>query len=117
MLEFPVQFALGPLLIPAHPIFEFGGMMVGFQLFLRERRLRGDPFPLATRMPLFLGTVISAFIGSKLGHHLSEPSRLVEQAGHWLHWTEGRSIVGALVFGWIGVEALKRILGPKPAQE
>jgi phosphatidylglycerol:prolipoprotein diacylglycerol transferase len=62
---------------------------------------------------IYIGALISAFIGAKVAYvaaegwlHWSDPNR-------WLYFLTGKSITGALLGGYLGVEIAKGVLGYK----
>lgn len=98
----------------AHLILEALAYAVGFRLYLRERKRAGDFLDDSARWSLIVAVVLGAALGSKLLHHLASPARVAA------HWGEpdflpfllgGKTIVGALLGGWIAVEGTKRALG------
>jgi phosphatidylglycerol:prolipoprotein diacylglycerol transferase len=52
-----------------------------------------------------------AFLGAKLAFLFAEGWQYSDHPQRWMIWLSGKSIMGALPGGWIGVEASKRLLG------
>lgn len=63
------------------------------------------------RLPIiFIVALASAFLGAKLAYLFSE-GWLHAGPDRWLHWLTGKSITGALLGGYVGVELCKKLLG------
>ncbi|HEY2321932.1 MAG TPA: prolipoprotein diacylglyceryl transferase family protein [Thermoanaerobaculia bacterium] len=77
-----------------HSLFEILGYVAGVCVFVAVRRRRGDGVPDQTRAAIFAAAAAGALIGSRL-----------------LVGFEGKTIVGGLAGGLIGVELAKKILG------
>lgn len=95
-----------------HTLLELAGYTVGFQLFLALRRRH--PHPTRGRVEGFwvlVGAVIGALVGAKLLDLAQfwsfEAPRLATPAA----WLGGKTIVGGLLGGWVGVEAAKWFAG------
>lgn len=105
-----------PFRVPAeagwHLLFETLAYATGFALFRLQRR-RSDILEAPTRWSLVVAAILGAVLGSKMLHHLANPSRWPEYAAHpWL-LLGGKTIVGALLGGWAVVEVAKLWLGIK----
>lgn len=96
--------------LPLHPhlIFESLAYFVGYRLFVRERRRRGDVLgDDGLRLRLAVAAVLGGALGSKLSVLLDDPAS----------WSDlgallgGKSIVGGLLGGLAATELLKRQLG------
>ena len=63
------------------------------------------------RLPIiFMIALASAFLGAKLAY-LAAEGWLHTGSDRWMHWLTGKSITGALLGGYFGVEYGKRLLG------
>ncbi|BDS04977.1 diacylglyceryl transferase [Oceaniferula spumae] len=63
------------------------------------------------RLPLvYICALGCAFLGAKVAYLISE-GWLHTGDDRWLHWLAGKSITGALLGGYIGVELFKKLLG------
>jgi prolipoprotein diacylglyceryltransferase len=110
-MTFPVDFHVFGRTIPSHAVFELAAYIVGFQTYLLlRRRSRSTVVPIEQNLWLIVACVFGAFFGSKLLAWL-------ESAPHyWAHrheveaWLGGKTIVGGILGGWIGVELAKRIM-------
>jgi prolipoprotein diacylglyceryltransferase len=120
-MTFPVQFHVAGLTLPAHLVFEVLGYAGGFQLFLfpRRRRQRDTRSPLASNETvhfeqmawILVGCVFGALAGSKLLAWAQSPNQYWNARGNVAAWLGGKTIVGGLLGGWIGVEIAKKRLG------
>ena len=108
-------YTAGMMLAPywIHTVFEVAAYSVGFRLYLRERRRRAVP-ALASRehaIAVGAGAIIGAALGSKLSYWLYDPAWAFAGFPDWRHLLEGKSIIGALLGGLLGVELAKRLDG------
>jgi len=70
-----------------------------------RRGARQDP-----RLPLlYLGALLGALLGAKLAYLAAEGWLHAGDPARWALWLSGKSVVGALPGGWIGVELAKRL--------
>ncbi|NGZ74550.1 prolipoprotein diacylglyceryl transferase [Saccharibacillus alkalitolerans] len=112
-MEFPVYIPLGPWRIHPHVLFETLSYFIGFRVYLWTRRSSG--MPKLTSLQILAGTILGAALGAKLLYWLEDPAATWEQLsrGHFL-WG-GKTIVGGLLGGLIGVELSKKLAGWKPS--
>jgi phosphatidylglycerol---prolipoprotein diacylglyceryl transferase len=97
--------------LDVHFVFETLAYVLGFRLFLSLRRRRGDTVPEPTRMTVLAGAAVGAAVGSKLLALLQHASRGAAQPDvAWL-FGSGKSVVGGLLGGLVGVELTKRWVG------
>jgi prolipoprotein diacylglyceryltransferase len=101
--------------IALHTVFEVLAYVVGFRLFLRERRRLALP---ALTDPdrsvaVGVGAIIGAALGAKVAFWIDDPLAAFVHFPDWRHLLEGKSIVGALLGGLIGVELAKHFAGIK----
>ncbi len=102
-----------PSPVVLHTVFELLAYAIGFRLFLRERRRLALP---ALNDPdrsvaVGVGAIVGAALGAKLAFWLDDPLAAFTNFPDWRHLLEGKSIVGALLGGLVGVELAKRIAG------
>ncbi len=112
LATFPVLLPLpwGGALHP-HLVFDVLAYAVGFQLF-RVLRRRQSTVPATTTYAglwLLAGAIFGAAVGAKLLAWAEHPAVYVEPlASGQLHaWLGGKTVVGGLLGGWIGVELAK----------
>ncbi|MEA5466225.1 prolipoprotein diacylglyceryl transferase [Leptothoe sp. PORK10 BA2] len=109
--QFPVYIGLGAWKIHPHFLFEFLGYVVAFRLLLR-RNLRSDTLSVAQRSSVVAGGMVGAVLGAKALVLLQHMDLLWLDWRQWL-WlvAQGKTIVGALLGGLIGVEVTKSWIG------
>ena len=64
---------------------------------------------------IYAAGLAGAFAGAKLAFLLSEGWLHLHDPNRWMIWLSGKSIMGALPGGWIGVESAKKVLGYREA--
>jgi prolipoprotein diacylglyceryltransferase len=86
---------------------------VGFRLFLRERKRLAPPGLTSadSSVAIGVGAIVGAALGAKLAFWIDDPLAAFAHFPDWRHLLEGKSIVGALLGGLIGVEIAKRLTG------
>lgn len=60
---------------------------------------------------IYAAGLAGAFAGAKLAFLLSEGWLYFHNPNRWMIWLAGKSIMGALPGGWLGVEIAKKVLG------
>lgn len=110
-IPFPVSFHLGPLSIQAHLLFETLAFFTGFRYFLYLRKGQRDPITENNRVWIFIGASLGALIGSRILGALESPSALAEGNQPWLRLLASKTMVGGLLGGLAGVEAVKKRIG------
>jgi len=99
--------------VALHTVVEASAYFVGMQLFLWQRR-RLALAALADRdhsLAIGVAAIVGAAIGAKLGYWIEDPRNAFAAFPDWRHLLEGKTIVGALLGGLLGVELSKRALG------
>ncbi len=99
-----------------HPVFEALAYVSGFAVFRLQRARQGDPVPEPQRWTVIAAAAVGALIGSRiLGIAEQFPTVLAAwRSGHLLALLVspgGKTIVGGLLGGWLGVEIVKRAAG------
>lgn len=111
---FPHYFHLFGRALHPHPVMELIAYSGGFQiyLYLRRRTARLHPerptVPFEQNMWIIVGAIFGALIGSKLLAWVESP---LDYFPHWRNpqmWLGGKTIVGGLLGGWVGVEIAKK---------
>ena len=80
-------------------------------MFLRKRQ--HDAIVSLNRLWIIAGALFGAVVGSRLIGGLEDPGRLAEASNAFLHFYQNSTIVGGLLGGLAGVEAIKQIIGEK----
>jgi phosphatidylglycerol---prolipoprotein diacylglyceryl transferase len=115
-MTFPVTIDVFGWSLPPHPVLEFAGYAAGSQLFLwqRQRGMRSGAYPkLPPETTAWL--VVAMLAGAAIGaiglaslEHLGQPSLPGTPLAPG--WLAGKTIVGGLLGGWLGIELAKRAL-------
>jgi len=114
-MSFPAYVRLGPLVLHPHWIFESLAYAVGFYLYRRLRRRRGDVIESRDRWWVIAAAIVGGFAGSRILSAFEDPVFLAD------HWRQpqlllgGKTIVGGLVGGLIAVESIKGLRGIRVA--
>lgn len=96
-----------------HTLFEVTAYAAGFRLFLYLRK-RGAASPLSngeTTLAVAVGAIVGAALRAKIAWALYDPAYAFTNFPDWRHLLAGKSIIGALLGGLLGVELAKRALG------
>jgi phosphatidylglycerol:prolipoprotein diacylglycerol transferase len=110
-VSFPVYIRLGPVALHPHWVFETLAYTFAFYWFRRERRRIGDVVDRRVRRWVIGAAAVGGLVGGRLLYLLEDP---IELAAHWNEpalLLGGKTIVGGLIGGLIGVEWIKRRLG------
>ncbi|GIN58809.1 hypothetical protein J8TS2_31280 [Lederbergia ruris] len=114
-MEFPVWIDFGLFRLHPHVVFEALGYFLGFRFYLFARR--SERLSPSVSLSVLAGAIVGAALGSKLLAWFYDWTILWSHLQHPLFdpafWMEGKSIVGGLLGGLIGVELAKKIVGHK----
>jgi phosphatidylglycerol---prolipoprotein diacylglyceryl transferase len=110
-MTFPVYIPVGPWQLHPHFVFETLAYFIGFRLYLWQRRRDGDAIDTGTRWSIIAAAIGGAAIGSKLLFWLENPALTWQHRADLEFLMAGKTIVGGLVGGLIGVELTKLALG------
>jgi prolipoprotein diacylglyceryltransferase len=110
-VQFPVYIPLGPFRLHPHLVFETLAYFIGFRVYLQLRRQQGDVVSDGTRWSIVAAAVVGAAIGSKVLFWLENPALTWQHATDPVFLMSGKTIVGGLAGGLIGVEGTKFVLG------
>jgi phosphatidylglycerol:prolipoprotein diacylglycerol transferase len=99
-----------------HPVFETLAYIAGYAVFRLQRARRGDVLAEPARWNVIAAAAVGALVGSRaLGLAEQWPTVLSAwQQGHLLALLiapGGKTIVGGLLGGWLGVEIVKLVTG------
>ncbi|MBD2204798.1 prolipoprotein diacylglyceryl transferase [Calothrix sp. FACHB-1219] len=109
-MTFPVYIGIGSLRIHPHILFESLAYATAFRLLIR--RVRKDSITPSQRTSVIVGGLIGALIGAKMLVWLQHIDLIWQnQQQLLLLLLQGKTVVGALLGGLIGVEITKKILG------
>jgi prolipoprotein diacylglyceryltransferase len=90
-----------------HFLFEVAGYLAAVLVYAVSRSRRGDRLPDRDRSTVLAGAALGAALGSRLLFVLCEPSRFGDPGS----WFAGKTVVGGLLGGLIGVELAKKWSG------
>ncbi|AZB44270.1 diacylglyceryl transferase [Bacillus sp. FJAT-42376] len=106
-MDFPVYiFGLHP-----HFLLESLAYFIGFRVYLWTKR--PSEMTKDTGMWIVVGVVLGAAAGSKILYWLEDPGATVQHWNDPVYLLQGKTIVGALIGGLIGVELTKKLVGWK----
>ncbi len=86
-------------------VITFAGLIIGGSFWARRFRRTPESFS------IFVGAVIGAYTGAKVLFLLAEWDRVFSHPHWYLLAASGKTIVGALLGGYGGVEIAKRLIG------
>jgi prolipoprotein diacylglyceryltransferase len=93
-----------------HLVLEACAYAVGARMYWQAARAQPGVPPKDDRLALLGGAILGAFIGSKL-LHIAEHLPALIALNDLQTWLAGKSIVGGLLGGTLGVELVKRRIG------
>ena len=94
-----------------HPLFESAGYALGFLAYRRARGTSGDVVTEDQRWSVIAAASIGGFFGSRVLGLLAEYPRISLSISQVFTPTGGKTIVGGLLGGYLGVELVKWIQG------
>lgn len=114
-MSFPVYIPLGAWQLHPHVVLEALAYFIGFRVYLLTRS-KSAMSPLQG-LQVIAGAAVGAAIGSKLLFFLENPWLTAAQAadGDWTALLAGKTIVGGLLGGLIGVELVKKAIRWAPS--
>jgi phosphatidylglycerol---prolipoprotein diacylglyceryl transferase len=84
---------------------------VAIAVYLNLRRRFGDPIATTLRWAVIAVAIAGAALGSKLLFFLEDPRLTLANLHNPAYFVGGKTIVGALAFGLLAVELIKRYIG------
>ena len=109
--SFPYYLTLWGHRIHPHTFFETLSYVVAICLYLWLRRRLGDVIAAPIRWTVVAAAVAGAALGAKILYWLEDPSATLSHMQDIGYLMGGKTIVGALIFGVIAVEWMKRYIG------
>jgi phosphatidylglycerol---prolipoprotein diacylglyceryl transferase len=107
-MTFPVYIPIGPWQIHPHLFFETLSYFIGFRVYLALRRRAGDTVIVPYRWATLSCAAAGAALGARGLAWLADPQATYDLQSILLG---GKTIVGGLIGGLIGVELVKRAMG------
>lgn len=108
-MTFPIWINLGFIKLHPHVLFEALAYFIGFRVYLYTRSK--DKLPIEQGIWVIVGAILGAAIGSKMLYWLEDPLKTIENWRNYTYLMEGKTIVGGLLGGLIGVELMKKRVG------
>lgn len=108
-MSFPVYFHLGPWTLHPHVVLEALAYFIGFRVYLWTRT--PGRMPALTGLQIIAGAAVGAAAGSKVLYWLEDPQQTLLHLADYAYMMGGKTIVGGLLGGLIGVELVKRWIG------
>lgn len=102
---------MGSHTIHPHLFFEVLAYLTAFVVYFRIRRRFGDPIITPLRWAVVAAAIAGAALGSKLLFWMEDPRLTLQNLHNPAYLIGGKTIVGALAFGLIAVELMKRFIG------
>jgi len=113
-MTFPVYISLGFFKIHPHILFESLAYTIAFRLMLYSVRQDSDSISTTQRSSVIVGGMLGALLGAKLLVLLQHIDLLWQNQQQFVFlFLQGKTVVGALLGGLIGVEITKKIIGVK----
>ncbi|WHY88137.1 prolipoprotein diacylglyceryl transferase [Neobacillus novalis] len=104
-MNFPVYiFGIHP-----HLLLEALAYFIGFRVYLYTRNK--ERIPIDKALWVVVGATLGAALGSKLLYWFEDPEKTLENWNNLIYLIEGKTIVGGLLGGLIGVETAKKLIG------
>jgi phosphatidylglycerol---prolipoprotein diacylglyceryl transferase len=111
-MQFPVYIGFGSWKIHPHLLFESLGYAIAFRLLLCN--IKSDTIAFSQRTSVIVGGLVGALLGAKVLVLLQHIDLVSENFQQWLLLIlQGKTVVGALLGGLIGVELTKLRIGLK----
>ncbi|MEM9017917.1 MAG: prolipoprotein diacylglyceryl transferase family protein [Verrucomicrobiota bacterium] len=85
------------------------GILIGSYFWSRRWKSHPEAFP------IFIGAICGAFFGAKIMFLFAEGWFYWTELDRWIRWVSGKSIIGALLGGYAGVEITKWWIGHRGA--
>jgi phosphatidylglycerol:prolipoprotein diacylglycerol transferase len=104
---------VGRTRIHPHVFFEILGYAIAFGTYFLLRRRFGDPVSTPIRWSVVAFAVAGAAFGAKVLYWLEDPKLTLQHLHDPVFLMGGKTIVGALIGGLVGVEFLKRQIGQR----
>ncbi len=108
-MTFPIWIDLGLFKLHPHVLFEALAYFIGFRVYLYTRRK--ERLPTDKSIWIIVGAILGAALGSKVLYWLEDPRLLVDNWNSYTYLMGGKTIVGGLLGGLIGVEWVKKRIG------
>jgi prolipoprotein diacylglyceryltransferase len=110
--HFPVILNFWGWQVPIHPVCDMLAYFLGFRLYLLlKKRSPGPHISWEQNAWIFVGCLFGALIGAKLLAWAEAPGLYWALRNDPNFWFGGKTIVGGLLGGWMGIALAKKIMG------
>lgn len=113
--DFPHYLRFGAVRVHPHLFFEALAYALAIAAYFLLRRRFGDPVSTTLRWVVLTAAVAGGAVGSKILFLLEDPKLTLQNIHNPAYLMGGKTIVGALVFGLLAVELMKRHVGVLPS--
>ena len=112
MMTFPYYFHFAGHRIHPHPVMEVIAYALGFQLYrVTRQKFPAARMPFETNLWILVGALFGALAGSKLLAFIESGPDFWAHRFEASYWLGGKTILGGLLGGWLGVEIAKKLVG------
>ncbi|WP_089681990.1 prolipoprotein diacylglyceryl transferase [Catalinimonas alkaloidigena] len=112
-MAFPFTIQVGSVALSLHLLCETLAFFLGYRYFRFLRGRQPDRISDDNRVWILIGAAGGALLGSRLLGALENPQLFFSGAGGWLYYYSAKTIVGGLLGGLFGVEAIKKAIGER----
>ena len=92
-MSFPFYLPLGPIRLHPHFVFEALAYIVGYRVYVKQRKHSGDHLSTRDRTWIVAAAICGAAIGSKLLYWLGDPALTVRRWNDVFYLMAGKTIV------------------------
>lgn len=97
--------------LAVHQLFEIAGYLAGGFVYATQRARRGDTVDDASRANVIAGAAVGAMLGTRILFWLCDPRLTLAHLHDPSYFFAGKTVVGGLLGGLIGVEIAKKFKG------
>ena len=109
-MQFPVMIPVGPYSLHPHAVFDALAYFVGYRVYATQRKRSSDAIASETRYALIAGAALGGALGAKILHWFYNPALTLAHINDVGFLLNGKTIVGGLLGGLIGVEITKKLV-------
>jgi prolipoprotein diacylglyceryltransferase len=107
-MTFPVVLHIAGHPVPVHGVCELAAYAVGMQTFLLINRRNRSSWTGDAKFWIILWCALGAMVGSKFLALVEMSPVEILHVSNWMDFLGGKTIVGGLLGGWVGVEIAKK---------
>jgi prolipoprotein diacylglyceryltransferase len=110
-MNFPVYIHFGSIQIHPHLFFESLSYLTGFLFLFLNPQKQPSPYDAKQRLWLIAGALMGAALGSKILFWFCDPPTSLAHWNDLAYLQGGKTVVGGLIGGLLGVEYVKNRFG------